>query len=271
MGECMLENYDELTRTRAPDESGQSARQGGGKEVNGASSFAHALKNSPPLVQQDLEFTAQAISSFTDGLITAPEEELSKEFVGYLDDGYPVDSVFTGLLGAAANELGDRWERDICSFAEVTLGMAVMHRLLRRYSDVLADVVPRTDGNPAVFVTPIPGEVHIFASSLLSEHFRAAGWQIHSGIQADTKALVETVKQHHVHVVALTVSDAHKVKDAARLIQQMRVRSRNPDVSVLVGGPPFISDPALHVAVGADATAIDAMAALDVASSLVAV
>lgn len=260
----MLETCEGMTLEAEP----ATARRSMSKAAPSRAHRTRAAKVSGTQRAPGLAFSPKQISAFTDHLLDLSENSISQEFEGFLSKGYPVGTLFSALLGGAAQELGVRWESDALSFAEVTLGMSTMHGLLRRFSGALAGEVPAVTGNRVVFVTPIPGEAHIFAGSLLSEYFRAAGWRVHSGIQANLKTLVATVKQNHVDVVAITVSDDDKVKDCLKLIHQMRSRSKNQDLAILVGGPPFVSDPSLHRRVGADATAIDALSALDAASGL---
>jgi methanogenic corrinoid protein MtbC1 len=262
----MRDSFDELKRGDAPTD-----RQG----VAGA--FQDLQKDrSDALGFSDLSSVligpihCDEIKRFTDHLLNEPEDQAAKQFVSFLEKGHPVSAVFETLLAGAAHEMGLRWERDDCSFADVTLGMAVIHRLLRRYSDALVGEVTTVLDNPVVLVTPLPGEAHIFAAALLAEHFRAGGWRVHSGIHSTLPSVIQNVKEHHVDIVAVTLSSADKLEETDRLIQQIRSRSRNMNVRVIVGGPPFSADSRLHRAIGADATAADFVSALDVASHLAA-
>lgn len=264
----MRESFDELVRTDAR-ECRPSPGRGGpiGHSANGCSTALNG-RNQPEKPLRELDHTD--VAAFTDQLLNLPEERVTDQIQTYLHDGQTVSTVFGTLLAGAANELGERWESDSCSFADVTLGMAIVHRLLRSYSDSLSAELPTVQGDPVILVTPLPGESHIFAAALLAEHFRAAGWRVHSGIYTKMRALVESVGERHVDVVAVTVSDVAKIEEAERLIRQVRSRSKNSDVRFMVGGGAFVSDPVLHQAVGAEATATDALEALVVASQLAA-
>lgn len=217
-----------------------------------------------------MAISSARISAFADALLHAPEDQAARCFVDFLEQGDCVSGIFETVLTGAAHELGRRWESDQCSFAEVTLGMAVLHRLLRRYSDALVGEVTTVLDNPVVLVTPLPGEAHIFAAALLAEYFRAGGWRVHSGIHAALPSVIQTVKEYAIDIVAVTLSSADRLEETDRLIQQVRSRSRNMNVRVIVGGAAFGSDLGLHRAIGADAMAADFGSALDVASHLAA-
>ncbi|MEM1018856.1 MAG: cobalamin B12-binding domain-containing protein [Pseudomonadota bacterium] len=214
--------------------------------------------------------TQQDIEAFVDLLLACPEDEVIQEFQGLIALGCPVSHVLGTFLAGSANALGERWEQDTCSFADVTLGMAVIHRLLRQFSDLLIGEVPSVSGAPTVLVTPLPGETHIFAVALLAEYFRAAGWRVLSGINAKLRNILESVAANQVGVVAISVTGQDKIAPTQKFVQQLRHRSKDTNMRVLVGGPPFMSRPSLQRDVGADATAVDALAALETARHLLA-
>lgn len=265
-GGSMRDSFDELKTGNAPThaQSVTDVFQDLQKGCSDALGFADLPDPaSAPIPREE-------IARFTDTLLDEPEEQAAKHLVAVLEQGHSVGTVFQTLLAGAAHEMGLRWERDDCCFAEVTLGMAVVHRLLRRYSNALVGEVATVLDSPVVLVTPLPGEAHIFAAALLAEHFRAGGWLVHSGIQSTLPSVIQNVKEHHIDVVAVTLSSADRLEETDRLIRQVRSRSRNMNVRVIVGGPPFLSDSGLHRAIGADATAVDFVSALDVASHLAA-
>ncbi|MEM9878704.1 MAG: cobalamin-dependent protein [Pseudomonadota bacterium] len=233
-----------------------------------ASRHANEEHAAPPTGPAALD--SHAIERFTRQLLTQPETTLQQEFEHLFEVGHAPSDVFDGLLAGTAKALGRRWEDDECSFADVTLGMSIVHRLLRDYSSLLSAQLDPTPGNPVIFVTPIPGETHIFASALLAEHFRAAGWRVISGIHAKYRTIMDSVSENHVDVAAVTLASGDKMQELGKLVQQLREHSKANDLRVLVGGPPFDAQPALYKTVGADATAKTAWSALDVARRLIA-
>ncbi|MEO0410328.1 MAG: cobalamin B12-binding domain-containing protein [Pseudomonadota bacterium] len=209
------------------------------------------------------------IEAFTNMLLVEPEAALMTRFDALRKEGKSVDILFSRLLVGCAQQLGDMWADDLCSFGDVTLGLSVLHRILHRYGDALGRELPGAVGDPSVLVTPIPGETHIFAASLLATYFRAAQWRVYSGIDESTNTLLDTITEYHLDVLIITVSCEAKVASAEKLIRQMKAHSCNQSVQVMVGGPPFLFDAYLHESIGADLTAPNALAALSLAKKSV--
>ena len=86
-----------------------------------------------------------------------------------------VESIFLDLLAPAARQLGTQWEADVTDFANVTLGVSRLQRIMRRLGDTfLQRDQPRQRGESAL-LTIIPGEQHSFGLSMVAEFFRRAG------------------------------------------------------------------------------------------------
>lgn len=208
------------------------------------------------------------IGIFTHLLLHRSEWSAEDYFVSLLNEGAPVTTLFTELLSGAARLLGEQWLKDECSFVDVTLGLTVLHRLLHRYGGQLdLEVSPITEDR-AIMITPIAGEDHIFAASLLLEFFRSARWRVFSGVGERREAIVRSAEKKRVDVVAISVSAAERLEDCRRLVGDLRDRSSNADTRILVGGPPFAADPQAYRSVGADAVAADPITALDVAATI---
>jgi MerR family transcriptional regulator, light-induced transcriptional regulator len=104
---------------------------------------------------------------------------------------------------------------------------------------------------------------------MLEEMFQREGWSTRSCRNGDLADLQEAAASRRFDIIALTMSiDAHSGA-IATLVAALRHSSRNPDVRIMVGGKIFNDRPGLAEAVGADATAADARAALKKADLLV--
>jgi hypothetical protein len=104
---------------------------------------------------------------------------------------------------------------------------------------------------------------------MLEDLFRRGGW-ITTGMRGATDAaLVASVRHCWFDIVALTASVERNSAVLARLVADIRAASRNPGISVMVGGIVFNQHPELAEHIGADATAADARAALQKAELLV--
>jgi methanogenic corrinoid protein MtbC1 len=186
--------------------------------------------------------------------------------------GLPYDSLLVDFFAPAARILGARWEDDSADFIEVTLG-------LWRMQEVVHEMASRRlgDGQPIVLHPPerrilcavVPGDDHSFGSLVLEDLFRRGGWTTTGLRGVGRPELAACVRHNWFDIVALTASVARNSAVFARLVSELRAASRNPGVSIMVGGLVFNEQPELAEEVGADATARDARAALQQAELLV--
>jgi len=205
-------------------------------------------------------------------LLVAPEDVFANKFVELLRSrGVTSEAVFVNLFAPAARRLGEMWTEDVCSFAEVTLGLWRLHAMMHDLSpDFLGATARRTSSRRGLFV-PFPGEQHCFGIFMVAEFFRRAGWDVWSGPPASVDDLVALVKSESFDVVGLSIAHERLLDKVATTIRTLRRASRNPNIAVMVGGAAFNGDTAaLAERIGADATATDGPKAVMQAESMLA-
>lgn len=197
--------------------------------------------------------------------------ELADLLAAALEAGMEYESLLLDLLAPAARILGERWEDDRADFVEVTLGLwrlqEVVHELASRYQGT--GECPQRNTERRILCAVAPGDDHSFGSLMLEDLFRRGGWSTAGVRGASRSELVASVRNCWFDIIALTVSIERDGMVLARLVADLRAASRNPGVSVMVGGLVFTEQPDLADKVGADATAADARAALQKAELLV--
>jgi methanogenic corrinoid protein MtbC1 len=171
--------------------------------------------------------------------------------------GILADAVFLDLLGPSALLLGTRWEDDLCSFGDVTLGILQLQTMLRDLLPVFdAEVAPRAGVRRALLV-PAPGEQHGLGLQIVAAFMRRAGWQVWCGAPESRQVLLDMVRDEWFALVGLSTACTNRLESLTAAVRLIRRASRNPAVGIMVGGPVFIDHPELATAIGADATAVD--------------
>jgi methanogenic corrinoid protein MtbC1 len=203
--------------------------------------------------------------------VTRDAGELADLLGAALAAGMPYDVLLLDLLAPAARLLGARWEDDSADFVEVTLGLwrlqEVVHELASRRlgpDEPAAQHIERR-----ILCAVVPGDDHSFGSLMLEDLFRRGGWSTTGLRGASSAVLIASVRHCWFDIIALTASVERNSAVLARLVADVRAASRNPGISVMVGGLVFNEQPELAEQVGADATAEDARAALQKAELLV--
>lgn len=213
----------------------------------------------PEILQQDIERLAE-------DAIRHDAARLLDHVEGFIALGTSVEALLTDLLAPVARRLGEWWEADLCDFVDVTMA-------LWRLQEVTRELVARVPGAAAspvrgrhALFSVAPGESHMFGVVILEACFRRAGWVTVTAGNGDSPTAL--VAQAPVDLVGLSASTDAGVAALPAEIAAIRRRSCNPNLKVLVGGPPFVARPDLVDAVGADATAADARVALSLADRL---
>jgi hypothetical protein len=161
--------------------------------------------------------------------------------------------LYATLFEPAARLLGDLSRDGLCSEFDVTLGLIQLQtaiRLQRAGSPRVANAAP------AVLVVPEPGELHAFTSFLHGETLWQAGWSPRCEYPASDEALQDLLSATWFDALDLSLSTAcsreHWLSRVATTIVAARKASRNPLLTVVVGGRIFAEQEEAYLKVGAD-------------------
>jgi methanogenic corrinoid protein MtbC1 len=226
------------------------------------------LAQLPPQLSQAAVTEAQIIELADISLQGQGDEAIA--FVTSLQQrGYAADVLYLSLLSPAAALLGQYWENDVCNFADVTIGLVHLQQAMRALGPAFFEGHPlKAPVGPRALLMPLPGEQHTFGLSMLADFFRRAGWNTWSGTVETSAALREMVSSEWVDVVGFSVACDDMLDGVRREIEVAREASRNRDLVVMVGGPPFVREALLAQKVGADGTAKDGLQAVAAAQRL---
>lgn len=199
-------------------------------------------------------------------LVIGPDAQAASDFISRFERrGYGRDVLFSQLLEPAARHLGKMWEDDACDFLDVTLGVARLQELLAAFNAVQTVVA----GDKRRVITAItPGEQHRFGLAVVEKILRTAGWEVRSEAGSEPEAVAAAVRSEWFAVAGFTLSCESGLGALAQMIKTIREQSLNKSIAVMVGGSLFATRPELAECVGADATAVNAPAAVFVAQKL---
>jgi methanogenic corrinoid protein MtbC1 len=183
--------------------------------------------------------------------------------------GLSPDSIYLEVFAPAARGLGEKWERDECSFTDVTVALGRLQQSLRRFA---AHFRPESaTGEPwrqALFAA-VPGEQHTFGLSMIVQYFLRAGWDASMIPSPAADELLKLVRQEPIALIGLSMGRESHAPVLKALIGRLRSGSCNPALRLIVGGVAFVGQPGLAAELGADGTAGDALDAVNLAQQLV--
>ncbi|MFN3958845.1 MAG: B12-binding domain-containing protein [Parvularculaceae bacterium] len=194
----------------------------------------------------------------------------SRQFVsGLIARGVSREAVYLDLLTGAARRLGEMWERDDADFTDVTIGLCRLHQILREQSAQASVDWSGGKAAPSIVLATCGEDQHVFGVIMVSEFFRRAGWRVWSEPAAPLGDLSTLVANEWFDAIGLSASCEAPAERISTEIETLRRASKNPGVVVLVGGGLFNNNPDLVSRVGADATAADGKAAVEISRKLV--
>jgi methanogenic corrinoid protein MtbC1 len=183
--------------------------------------------------------------------------------------GVSLSAIYLELLAPTARALGEMWEEDRVSFADVTVALCRLHDVMRTLS---ASQPPATDTLPQgrrALLIPMPGEQHTFGLVMVADFFRRAGWDVWNDAVGSSSELVSLVRHEWFTMIGLSVGCEAHLEGVASTIHSLRRAARNKSIGVMVGGSLIAKNPELAIQVGADATGKDARQAVMQAENLV--
>jgi methanogenic corrinoid protein MtbC1 len=172
--------------------------------------------------------------------------------------GLTQERIFLDLITPAARHLGKLWEDDLCSFTDVTCGLAIMHHVIYRLGYEFRDG-PHTKGAQInVMICCAPGSMHLLGASIVGDLFRREGASVVLEISSTEQELVRSVSNEWFDVIGISVALESQLLQLKSLIQTLRDNSGNPNVKVLLGGPIFMLVDATADMFGAEMIATNA-------------
>jgi len=183
------------------------------------------------------------------------------------DGGASIPDIYLRTLWPAQIELGRRWQRN-------ELGVAQEHFCTAVTQMVMSQLAPRIFATPrrgltaiATCVTDDPHEIGVRMVADLLEH---AGWDVfYLGANTPIDDIIAETINRRAALVAVSATMTYHLRHVATLIAALRDNPETSSACILVGGRPFNREPGFWADIGADATAPDAGAAVDVAESLI--
>jgi methanogenic corrinoid protein MtbC1 len=196
----------------------------------------------------------------------APEAYRTVELL--LAEGVELDELCLGLLGPAANRLGQLWSDDRCDFTTVTVALGRLHRLMRELGTAFDTPLPSATKPPRALLAQPAEEQHLFGLAMVAEFLRRDGWDVLGGVGGSVPDPGARVREDAVDIVGLSIGSDERLDWVHETVQRVRAMSLNQNVKVLVGGPVFVLHPDWAAEVGADGTARDARQAVELAHAL---
>lgn len=232
--------------------------------------MAHRAGAIPPEVARAAgeELSTADVEEFVRRVREGPGDRALDYVKALRHGGVDAEAVYLDLLAPAARRLGELWEQDECDFVRVTMALGRMQRILRKLTPCFHKSGDPSNCSGRTLLTCVPGEEHSLGLLIVAEFFVREGWAVQVGAPFEADEILDMVGERPFDVVGFSVACDDNLHELSRHIGRIRDRAVNDDLAILVGGQAFRDRPELSEKVGADASAPDARAAVEVAHAL---
>ena len=183
-----------------------------------------------------------------------------------LDQGILAQRILEEALLQGMAELGAKFKNNEVFVPEVLIAARALNRGTEFLKAQLIEEGVRSIGK-AVICT-VRGDLHDIGKNLVKMMLEGAGFEvIDLGVDVGEDRIVETVKEHTPQVVCLSALLTTTMYQQGVVIEALKEAGLRDKVKVMVGGAPVTK--AFCDQIGADAYALDAGSAVEVAKAFV--
>lgn len=185
-----------------------------------------------------------------------------------LESGRSIRDIYLGIFEPFQREVGRLWQLGRISVAQEHYCTAATQMIMSQlYPRLFAGRDRRRRGR--MVAACVEGELHEIGLRMVTDLCEIDGWDtLYLGASTPPAGVVDLLESQRADVLAVSTTLTSHLGRVGTLIEAVRERSTLGDLAILVGGRPFLAEPGLHRAMGADATASDAGGAVEVARRL---
>ncbi|QWE12082.1 B12-binding domain-containing protein [Polynucleobacter sp. AP-Titi-500A-B4] len=185
----------------------------------------------------------EEINRIADLLLNAEEDAFEYAIKTHKAHGVPIDYIVLDLIPEIARKLGKHWEEDSLSFADVSIGVNKLERVIYKLDYLFQANQLERQQNKSIFVSGCPGSQHSLGTLIFANFLTFSGWQVHRPNKVNIDCMVEGVESKNHQALAISVATNEQLEQLPNLISLLRQKSKNPKIIVLIGGPLYNKTP----------------------------
>lgn len=233
----------EVVSTQLPDLIGEIERK-----VDSSASRTSSNQNwvqSPQIKQNQYRNTLdeEEINKLTNLLLDSREGSFELAITVLKTHGASIDYIVLELVPEIARRFGKQWEDDSLSFADVSMGVSKLERVIHKLDYLFQANQLDRQQNKAIFISGFPGSQHSLGTLIFANFLTFSGWQVHRPNQANIDSIVYGVSSKMLQAIAISVSTNEQLERLPDFIDLLRQKSQNSKIIVLIGGPLYNKAP----------------------------
>ncbi|MDP4064049.1 hypothetical protein IMCC1933_01480 [Rhodobacteraceae bacterium IMCC1933] len=174
----------------------------------------------------------EELLAFSTALASDSPKSAAQIIAAEREAGRPAEDIYVNLLAPAARQLGDMWDSDHITFAQVTVGSGRIFAIMRSMRHMFEASAPAEE--PAVIFASVPGETHTLGVRMAADFFRTDGWNISLLIGLSHDDLLAEIAQISSRMVGLSFSGEHSLEALSQVIVALHICA--PHLSIVICG-----------------------------------
>jgi MerR family transcriptional regulator, light-induced transcriptional regulator len=207
------------------------------------------------LKKQEEVLSNEEIDEITQLLLSSKEDAFELAITFLKTHGTSINYIVLDLIPAIARRLGKQWEDDILSFAEVSIGVNKLERVIHKLDYLFQVTQLEKRGNQSILISVFPGSQHSLGTLILSNYFIHSGWNVYRPDNANLESINYKLESTNHDAIAISISCDDQLQQLPNIISSLREKSKNPKIMVLIGGPLYNKAPAKFDHIQADVKA----------------
>lgn len=209
--------------------------------------------------------TDAKIEELAHALMSSDKTKAPRLVAAEQNTGTPIKTLYLSYLGGAARRLGEWWESDEASFAQVIAGSGRIYAIMRGLRPIFAEPDQAMPNKSAMFAV-VPGETHLLGVKMAADLLRADDWDIDLQLPETHDALIDAVSQQSPKIIGLSAAGEYALPDLAKLVVAIRLSA--PGALIFLSGNIVEEAPETLRLMGIDAMASDFEGARDALNTL---
>ena len=208
-------------------------------------------EKSKKIPQVDVDPHEGDVEALSRALISDDPDAGADLIVALQQRGVRVETIYLSYLAMAARRLGEWWDTDQATFAQVTAGAGRIYAIMRGLRPLMAPSDASIE--KSVVFALVPGETHTLGISMATDLFRERGWEVDLLLGLDHDDLVTALGKSGSRLIGLSAGGQRSILPLMKLIVALRVS--NPEALIMVSGQVAALDVDIVGQLGADAAA----------------
>lgn len=211
---------------------------------------------------------ADLAHEYLESLLNQDRKKAYHLIIDAIKDGTTIENIYMQVFQTVQHEIGRLWQYNKISVAQEHYCTAATQLIM---SQLYPYIFKTRKNGLKLIASSVGDELHEIGIRMVADLFELAGWEsYYFGANTPQESILRSVVEIKPDLIAISCTLTPHLQNVREIISEIRTQSEISHIPILVGGYPFVKFPDLWKSVGADGSAPNASAAVELGKRLVA-